>query len=140
MKFDTHENGQIRQAALWFKTSEQRAKAAQAIREVFKNEAVEFGVRFGPLSFKVENLPNPPEPGARVLIGEAVVTEAGKATPIDVQAFKKTVAPSDWKRLQRATLAAYRRAFPGAPDLPLHNIDQLIAGQGLDHIARTHGR
>lgn len=128
-----NEIGEIREAACWFKHDWERIQTELQIKEVFDEEADSCGWIYGPVEYREDTerarvLPKPFE-DARLLVGEARVVALRHVGKIDLY-FLTELEPSELKMLRELTLKAYRRNFPGAPDLPLHNIDQLIAVHG----------
>ena len=103
--------GEKRQCALWFKGHEQMKAAEQIILNTFMGEARHFNIKFGDIHFHVVDLPNPPEPGAKILMGESVIVCDGFER-IDTHAFIRTLSPSDLRRLREATQKAWKKTFP----------------------------
>lgn len=125
--------GQAREAALWYKTPEQRAQAEGVIREVFHSDALEGGLIFGPLSFEDADLasrraPKPPEDGAKLLVGSACVL-AISATP--GEKFVLDLNAKDLAILRKVTQDAWMK-YPSAKPLSVDQIDKVIAETSQD--------
>lgn len=119
--------GETQQASLFFETELQGEKAEIVIREIFSMEEDELSVLFGPIRFAVHTVDNAPR-GCKALVGEAEVLEVSTC-PIDTH-WLMDLQPSELKILREITQKAYKHCFPKAPDLMVHNLDQIIANQG----------
>lgn len=72
---NTLEVGEMREAAMWYMTVEQREKAKQYIRAAFDYDEQENGAVFSEVEFEDREPhpdgPNPPEREAKLLVGKA---------------------------------------------------------------------
>lgn len=72
---NTLEIGEMREAAMWYATPEQREKAREYIKAAFEYDEKEHGAIFSEIEFTDEDpsrrAPNPPERGAKLLVGKA---------------------------------------------------------------------
>ncbi len=127
---------------MWFANQQERERAELAMVLLFKQEEEEQGIIYGPVEFyeETERLPVKPTPESRALVGAARIMGLRNIDKIELD-FLTELKVGEVKLLRDATLRAYRNAFPGAPDLPLHNIDQLICARGPDvarRLLRAH--
>lgn len=75
---DILEVGEFREAAMWYRTAEDREKAKQYIQAAFEYDEQQNDVQFGPVEYydgdvNGRRFPDPPEHGAKVLVGKARV-------------------------------------------------------------------
>lgn len=134
--------GEYREASIWFRNQAERDQAELAITLLFKEEEAEQGIVYSDIEFyeEIERLPAKPTPESKALVGTARILAVRDLNKIDLH-FLTELQPSELKFLRGLTLKAYLKAFPGAPDLPTHNIDQIICGRGPDvarRLLRTH--
>jgi hypothetical protein len=124
--------GELREASIWYKTPEQREQAKDYIREAFRYDEQELGVKYGHVEFKDADLskdraPAPPEPGAKLLVGEAPVIGL---EPTRGERFVLDLDMKDLNMLRKVTQDAWTRG--GLEPLPLDELDKVIAKTAPD--------
>lgn len=117
---------------MWYKTAEQRELAKDYIREAFRYDEQSVGVIYGNIEFSDADLstrraPKPPEEGAKLLIGEAIVV-AHEPTP--GERFLLDLGVKDLEILRKVTQDAWMKG--GYKPLPTDELDKVIALTGPD--------
>jgi len=135
-----YEVGETRQASIWYETDEQFQKAQIMLIELFETEQSEQSVVYGPIQFQIlqptSQMPKPPNERCKLLLAEALVTHRLTTTEIDTAAFHRAFDDSDIKKMRQMTLIQYRKNFPGAPDLSIKNIDQILADEWMRSVVQ----
>lgn len=124
--------GQTQEAAIWYKTPEQREQAKRYIQSAFNYDEGTHGLIFGPIVYTDADLnsrraPKPPEPGAKLLIGEAMVLGV---QPTRGEQFVANLDQRDLETLRNLTQKAWMA--DGSKPLPLDRLDQVIADTAPD--------
>lgn len=129
--------GEKRQVSLWYSGLEQLAKAQLLIEQAFRFEEEELNVKYDYVKYYAIDLPNPPEEGARVLVGESTLIDDG-FEKFDTYAFTKTLSNSDLERLRQITQKQWLKVHPDAKPLPVQTLDAIIAEEGYKRIVSLH--
>lgn len=136
------EIGQYRIVSLWFNGEQQREAARKFLKNLLELDEINAGFVLAPVEYEVLNANDPrlndakpPESGAQVLVATAQILDM-KAMPAKDAGFIANLEPHDLERLRKATVRAYKKAYPGGSPLTQDQIDKLVGKLGPETAAR----
>lgn len=127
--------GEMREAAMWYKTPDQREHAKAYINEIFNYDELTSGLIFGPIVYSDADLnsvraPEPPEEGAKLLIGEAKIIAI---KPTIGEEFVLNLGTKDLNTLREVTQRAWLK-YPDNKPMSVDDLDKVIAMTAPDVI------